>query len=77
MRILKNREKTSLIRINNLILKIEKLKATNNFDREAISDGIFLADAMHKDVQPLADRPMRAANMPVDRRIYASIGATK
>ena len=36
-------------------------------------EGIFLVDALHKDVQPLADRPMRAANTPVDRRIYASI----
>ena len=47
-------------------------KSTNNFDQEMTHEGIFLVDALHKDVQPLADRPMRrarAANMPVDRRI--------
>ena len=43
------------------------------FDQETTPEGIFLVDALHKDVQPLADRLMRAANMPVDRRIYASM----
>ena len=58
---------------NHLILKIKVLKSNGNFDQEMAPKGIFLVDTLHKDVQPLADRPMRAANMPVDRRIYASI----
>ena len=48
------------------------LKFTNNFDQEATPNGIFLVAALHRDVQPLTDKSMRAANMPVDRRIYAS-----
>ena len=39
-----------------LILKIKKLKATDNPDREAISDGIFLADGGCTDAPPLAVR---------------------
>ena len=35
-----------------------------------IPEGIFQVDALHRDVQSLADRPIRAANMPVDRRQY-------
>ena len=65
--------KSSLKNVQLFELNVKMLKATYIFDQEYKLSGIFLVDVLHKGVQSLADRPVRAANMPVDRRSYANI----